>query len=74
MKNGSVVDIIVQLFEGPVEKVKNEFDVKAVPLGQDNVSIRVQEEVENNGIGNVLDESPSKYGTVKFPRFIRFSK
>jgi len=64
MNDGSVVYIIVQLFEEPVEKVKNGLVVNAVPLGHDNVSIRLHEELENNGIENVFDCSPSKYDTV----------
>jgi len=44
--------------------VKNGLVVNAVPLGHDNVSIRLHEELENNGIEKVFDYSPSKYDTV----------
>ncbi len=39
-----MVDIIVQLYDGPVENVKNGFSVNAVPFGHYNVSIRAHDE------------------------------
>jgi hypothetical protein len=44
MKDGSIVDIILQPYDGLVENVKNEFSAKAVPLGHYKVSIRAHEE------------------------------